>query len=69
MISSVAQLGLCQQIITIAGFDFWTSDSIQTESSRKYDAESFARLAELGGWHVSELWSDGLIDAMCAKGV
>jgi hypothetical protein len=39
-------------------FDFWTGDSIHTESSRKFDAQSFTRLAELGGWDVAELWTD-----------
>jgi len=29
-----------------------------TESSRKYDAQSFTRLAELGGWDVAEFWTD-----------
>jgi len=70
-------VSLCPQIVTIAGFDFWTGDSIHTESSRKYDAQSFTRLAELGGWDVAELWTDadrlfaalGLVAAERAKGV
>ena len=39
-------------------FSFRTSESIQTESSRKYTAESFERLARSGGWKVVELWQD-----------
>jgi L-histidine Nalpha-methyltransferase len=48
------------QIVTVAGcdFDFWIGDSIHTESARKYDAQSFARLAEMGGWVVAEHWTD-----------
>jgi Uncharacterized conserved protein len=71
-------VSLCPQIVTIAGFDFdfWTGDSIHTESSRKYDAQSFTRLAELGGWDVAELWTDadrlfavfGLVAAEPAQG-
>ena len=66
------------QIVTIAGFDFdfGIGDSIHTESSRKYDAQSFTRLAELGGWEVAELWTDaerlfavfGLVAAEPAQG-
>jgi len=57
-------------------FDFWTGDSIHTESSRKYDAQSFTRLGELGGWAAAELWMDadrlfavfGLVAAEPAQG-
>lgn len=68
----------CPQIVTIAGFDFdfRSGDTIHTESSRKYDANSFTRLAKLGGWDVAELWTDaerlfavfGLIAATPAQG-
>ena len=53
-------VSVCPQIVTIADFDFefGTGDSIHTESSRKYDAQSFTRLAELGGWDVAERWTD-----------
>jgi L-histidine Nalpha-methyltransferase len=71
-------VSLCPQVVTIAGFDFdfWIGDSIHTESSRKYDAQSFTRLAELGGWDVAELWTDaerlfavfGLVAAVPAQG-
>ena len=64
------------QIVTVAGIDFWTGDSIHTESWRKYDAQSFTRLAELGDWDVAELWTDadrlfavfGLVAAEPAQG-
>jgi uncharacterized SAM-dependent methyltransferase len=57
-------------------FDFSTGDSIQTESSRKYGAESFTRLAELDDEDVAELWTDadrlfavfGLVAAEPAQG-
>jgi dimethylhistidine N-methyltransferase len=72
-------VSLRPQIVTIAGFDFdfRSGDTIHTESSRKYDADSFARLAALGGWNVAELWTDpeqlfavfGLVAATLAKGV
>jgi hypothetical protein len=47
-----------------------------TESSRKYDAQSFTRLAKRGGWDVAELWTDadllfavfGLVAAEPAQG-
>lgn len=71
-------VSLRPQTVTIAGFDFdfWIGDSIHTESSRKYDAQSFTRLAELGGWDVAELWTDaerlfavfGLVGAEPAQG-
>jgi uncharacterized SAM-dependent methyltransferase len=69
-------VSLCQQIAKMAGFDFWAGDSIHTESSRKYDAQSFTRLAEPGGWGVAELWVDagqlvavfGLVAAEPAQG-
>jgi dimethylhistidine N-methyltransferase len=65
------------QLVTIAGndFDFWVGETIHTESSRKYDADSFTRLAEQGGWHVAEICADaerlfavfGLVSANSAK--
>ena len=57
--------------------DFRSGDTIHTESSRKYDAESFVRLAELGGWRVAEVRTDaerlfavfGLVAATPVKGL
>ncbi|MBR0873257.1 L-histidine N(alpha)-methyltransferase [Bradyrhizobium tropiciagri] len=53
-------VSLCDQRVTICGrtFDFRTSETIHTESSRKYTAESFERLARSGGWRVAEAWQD-----------
>lgn len=72
-------VSLRRQIVTVASLDvaFRRGDTIHTESSRKYDAMSFARLAELGGWRVAELWTDaerlfavfGLVAATPSKGV
>jgi len=65
-------------VTVIIGHDLDFADElpIHTESSRKYDAESFARLAELGGWRVAEIWTDaerlfavfGLVAAEPAQG-
>lgn len=44
-------VSLCDQRVTLCGrtFHFRTSETIHTESSRKYTAESFERLARSGG--------------------
>jgi len=39
-------------------FDFKASETIHTESSRKYTAESFERIARAGGWKVANAWRD-----------
>jgi uncharacterized SAM-dependent methyltransferase len=39
-------------------FHFEQAESIHTESSRKYDYEWFAALAEANGWIVRRTWSD-----------
>lgn len=54
-------VSLRDQQVAIGGrtFDFGTSETIHTESSRKYTAESFERLARAGGWKVAETWLDG----------
>jgi dimethylhistidine N-methyltransferase len=53
-------VSLCDQRVTLCGcsFHFKTSETIHTESSRKYTAESFERLARSGGWRVAEAWQD-----------
>ncbi|WP_377831017.1 L-histidine N(alpha)-methyltransferase (plasmid) [Bradyrhizobium lupini] len=53
-------VSLCDQRVTLCGctFHFRTSESIHTESSRKYTAESFERFAHSGGWRVAEAWQD-----------
>jgi dimethylhistidine N-methyltransferase len=46
--------------VTVAGrpFSFFASETIHTESSRKYDLEAFAALAQSTGWRVAEVWLD-----------
>ncbi|NLS07417.1 L-histidine N(alpha)-methyltransferase [Rhizobium sp. P32RR-XVIII] len=53
-------VSLCDQRVTLCAqtFLFRTSETIHTESSRKYTAESFERLARAGGWKVAEAWQD-----------
>ncbi|WP_354122285.1 L-histidine N(alpha)-methyltransferase [Bradyrhizobium sp. LA6.12] len=58
-------VSLCDQSVTLCGCTFHfstshssTSETIHTESSRKYTAESFERLARPGGWRVAEAWQD-----------
>lgn len=53
-------VSLCDQRVTLCGrtFHFRASETIHTESSRKYTAESFERLARSGGWGVAEAWRD-----------
>ena len=53
-------VSLCDQHVTLGRrtFHFRTSETIHTESSRKYTAESFERLARAGGWSVAEAWQD-----------
>jgi dimethylhistidine N-methyltransferase len=53
-------VSLCDQRATLCGrtFHFRTSETIHTESSRKYTADSFERLARSGGWRVAEAWQD-----------
>lgn len=53
-------VSLCDQRVTLCGrtFLFRTSETIHTESSRKYTTDSFERLAHSGGWRVAEAWQD-----------
>jgi dimethylhistidine N-methyltransferase len=53
-------VSLCDQRVTLRGqtFHFRTAETIHTESSRKYTAEGFERLARSGGWRVAEAWQD-----------
>jgi uncharacterized SAM-dependent methyltransferase len=39
-------------------FAFAAGESIHTESSRKYDLDSFAGLAEAAGWRLARCWRD-----------
>lgn len=53
-------VSLRRQSATVDGrrFAFDDGETIHTESSRKYDVESFGRLAERAGWIVAEVWTD-----------
>lgn len=53
-------VSLCDQRITLCEhtFLFETSETIHTESSRKYTVERFENLARSGGWKVAEVWQD-----------
>nr|WP_255369376.1 L-histidine N(alpha)-methyltransferase [Luteibacter sp. UNCMF366Tsu5.1] len=46
------------QEVTLAGqrFAFAAGESIHTENSHKFTPESFARLAEAGGWRIEREW-------------
>jgi len=39
-------------------FGFAAGESIHTESSRKYDLDSFAALADAAGWRLARCWRD-----------
>jgi dimethylhistidine N-methyltransferase len=40
-------------------FAFQSGETIHTESSRKYDLDKFAALAESTGWRATKVWLDG----------
>jgi dimethylhistidine N-methyltransferase len=52
------------QTVTVDGrrFHFEQAESVHTESSRKYDYEWFAALAEANGWNVRRTWSDDRVN-------
>jgi len=53
-------VSLCDQRVTIGmrTFHFKVSETIHTESSRKYTEESFERLVRSGGWRIAKTWQD-----------
>jgi dimethylhistidine N-methyltransferase len=53
-------LSLVDQTVTVCGrsFEFSTGETIHTESSRKYDAADFTKLAMHYGWRVDRVWTD-----------
>jgi dimethylhistidine N-methyltransferase len=53
-------LSTVDQTVTVLGraFEFAVGETIHTESSRKYTAAEFTRLAERNGWRVERLWTD-----------
>ncbi len=48
------------QIVTVSGrsFAFRTGETIHTESSRKYDTQSFGEIAKSNGWSMHKTWTD-----------
>jgi dimethylhistidine N-methyltransferase len=53
-------VSLEEQIATVGMFNFHfrAGETIHTESSRKYDVEGFARLADANGWKMDRIWRD-----------
>ena len=53
-------VSLADQQVTVAGqsFSFAAGESIHTENSYKYTLESFAELAQQGGWRSEAQWLD-----------
>jgi L-histidine Nalpha-methyltransferase len=41
-------------------FSFRAGETLHTESSRKYDAAGFTKLAQANGWEVARIWQDDL---------
>lgn len=48
------------QTVEVAGkqFNFVEGESLHTESSRKYDMDSFDALAQASGWRIATHWTD-----------
>jgi dimethylhistidine N-methyltransferase len=48
------------QSVVVVGrrFDFEAGESIHTETSRKYDVDTFSELVESTGWYIEEMWTD-----------
>lgn len=53
-------VSLDRRAVAVCGreFAFRAGESIHTESSRKYDLDSFDSLAEAGGWRIARAWRD-----------
>jgi dimethylhistidine N-methyltransferase len=53
-------VSLADQWVSVGGFEFpfARGETVHTESSRKYDRESFESLALAAGWRVREAWTD-----------
>ena len=55
MTAALSSHALDQIFRSARTFNGWADRPVEDST---YDAESFARLAELGGWRVAELWTD-----------
>jgi dimethylhistidine N-methyltransferase len=53
-------VSLDARVVEVCGrrFRFRAGETIHTESSRKYEVDSFACLAVLSGWRVAKIWRD-----------
>jgi dimethylhistidine N-methyltransferase len=53
-------VSLDARIVPVCGqdFAFRRGETIHTESSRKYDLDSFGALAGAGGWRIAQVWTD-----------
>jgi dimethylhistidine N-methyltransferase len=49
-------------------FAFQAGESIHTESSRKYDLDSFATLAQAAGWRLARCWRDAQFAVLGLEG-
>jgi dimethylhistidine N-methyltransferase len=61
-----------RQKVTVAGstFEFRAGETIHTENSYKYSAQSFAALARGAGWTLLDRWTDAKGNfAVCALGL
>lgn len=54
----LVSLDACTVTIGDRKIGFRAGQSIHTESSRKYDLGTFARVAEASGWRVANIWQD-----------
>jgi dimethylhistidine N-methyltransferase len=48
------------QTVVVDGqrFDFAAGESIQTETSRKYNVQTVSAIVESAGWYIEEMWTD-----------
>jgi dimethylhistidine N-methyltransferase len=48
------------QTVVVDGqsFDFAAGESIQTETSRKYNVHTVSAIVESAGWYIEEMWTD-----------
>jgi dimethylhistidine N-methyltransferase len=53
-------VSLDAQTVVVDGqsFDFAAGESIQTETSRKYNVHTVSAIVESAGWYIEEMWTD-----------
>jgi dimethylhistidine N-methyltransferase len=62
-VSSAVEMHLVSleaQTVVVDGqsFDFAAGESIQTETSRKYNVQTVSAIVESAGWYIEEMWTD-----------